>query len=721
MFSQVIQFDNIDSYLGGETYSTASTTASSRSASSCPGCQAQAREFISVELNQSYYTNQNQSVLDRRVSSSQSPGAVPSHFSALALSVRALPTDAVNATIRAEFDPTHRQLKQVSAQGSYSWTTRLQTSAGWTKKAFIEGLLGYDNPNLLDHYVNATANIHTQDNKVGGIYSFNYDVRNSRMTNQRISSFYNRAVLRHRVRVPDLQLRHEQLLTRPAGQPLLHLVHARRPRQLLAAERRAGRRARADARAPASLTWQVRSWSPAPRGFAGSHLLELLAADRARDSLTAVAARSSAGTGPARSARDRRHSLGRGRSPRSRRGRRRHPPSPPAAVYHCAGAAHVGRAWDSVTSTFAVNVRGAPSPRGAACRLAVTGRADPRLGDGLSSVDHADPEDHDLLPPNPCGLSKLAQELLAVRALADGIDVPSGAPSTTSDRARTRSSPRPGSRRQIAEIEAGRREPRIVVGNLSAEREAIDVRDTVRAYRAILERGSSGTPHNVSSGRAYPVGEVVGTADQQIASRGPRARRRSALPSNDIPTLVGDPRASATRSAGRASIPLEQTLDDMLEYWRGQIRWEVLVTGGTGYLGRAVVRALAARGHEHRQSSRGRRESSGLPGVLVNGDVRDRAALEGAAAGCDAISHSAALVEHLAPPPPGFRRCERRWPAERARRRRGAADFARPLHLVVPARSRRAICVSRSPPTTTSGRRSPPTGWPTSMSATAVR
>jgi NAD+-dependent farnesol dehydrogenase len=72
---------------------------------------------------------------------------------------------------------------------------------------------------------------------------------------------------------------------------------------------------------------------------------------------------------------------------------------------------------------------------------------------------------------------------------------------------------------------------------------------------------------------------------------------------------------------------------------------KVLVTGGTGYLGRAIVRALAARGHEvvvfARTATR-----SGLSGVrsLVDGDIRDRAAIERAAAGCDAISHSAALV-----------------------------------------------------------------------------
>ncbi|HZR23495.1 MAG TPA: NAD-dependent epimerase/dehydratase family protein [Vicinamibacterales bacterium] len=69
----------------------------------------------------------------------------------------------------------------------------------------------------------------------------------------------------------------------------------------------------------------------------------------------------------------------------------------------------------------------------------------------------------------------------------------------------------------------------------------------------------------------------------------------------------------------------------------------VLVTGGTGYLGRAIVRALATAGHDlvifARSASR-----SGLPGTLVDGDVRDATALSDAAAGCDAISHSAALV-----------------------------------------------------------------------------
>lgn len=69
----------------------------------------------------------------------------------------------------------------------------------------------------------------------------------------------------------------------------------------------------------------------------------------------------------------------------------------------------------------------------------------------------------------------------------------------------------------------------------------------------------------------------------------------------------------------------------------------ILVTGGTGYLGRAIVAALARRGHDlvvfGRSASR-----AGLPGTAVDGDIRDADAVSRAADGCEAISHSAALV-----------------------------------------------------------------------------
>jgi hypothetical protein len=115
----------------------------------------------------------------------------PSNFSPVALNVRVLPTNDVNASIRAEFDSKKRELRQISAQGSHSWTGRVQTSAGWSKRAFVEGVPGFDDPAFLNHAINAMTNVHTLDNRFGGVYSFSYDVLRSSLLQQTISAFYN--------------------------------------------------------------------------------------------------------------------------------------------------------------------------------------------------------------------------------------------------------------------------------------------------------------------------------------------------------------------------------------------------------------------------------------------------------------------------------------------------------------------------------------------------
>src|SRR4051812_10986927 len=79
----------------------------------------------------------------------------------------------------------------------------------------------------------------------------------------------------------------------------------------------------------------------------------------------------------------------------------------------------------------------------------------------------------------------------------------------------------------------------------------------------------------------------------------------------------------------------------------------VLITGGTGYLGAAIVRSVVRHGHEPVVFAR-HASQSGLPGRLIDGDVRDRAALGRAADGVDAIIHSAALVSLWHPNPAAF-------------------------------------------------------------------
>ena len=71
---------------------------------------------------------------------------------------------------------------------SYSLVNYVQTTVGWSKRLAIPGLPGFTTP---DHYVNTSTSVHTRDNRVGAIYTFNYDVIHSQMLQERISTFYN--------------------------------------------------------------------------------------------------------------------------------------------------------------------------------------------------------------------------------------------------------------------------------------------------------------------------------------------------------------------------------------------------------------------------------------------------------------------------------------------------------------------------------------------------
>jgi len=242
----------------------------------------------------------------------------------------------------------------------------------------------------------------------------------------------------------------------------------------------------------------------------------------------------------------------------------------PSAVYHCAGAAHVGRSWDSTESTFAINVRGthhllqALERAGAESRVLI-----PSSALVYANANEALTEEHPLLPGSPYALSKLAQEMLGRRT--------NGPLGVTIARSFNHVGPRQdpqfvasGFARRIADIEKGRWDPEISVGNLDACRDLTDVRDTVRAYTLILERGTPGRPYNVCSGRAITMRRLLdlllARARVPVTVKVDPARYRP----NDTPLLLGDPSRLHADLGWTAEIPLEQTLDDLLEYWRSR-------------------------------------------------------------------------------------------------------------------------------------------------------
>ena len=242
----------------------------------------------------------------------------------------------------------------------------------------------------------------------------------------------------------------------------------------------------------------------------------------------------------------------------------------PTVVYHCAGISHVGDSFKSVRDTLAANVLGAHHLLDALRRAGVKARV---LIAGSSLVyrqsDRPLKETDATGPATPYAVSKFAQELLGQRAiLEDRQDV-------LFSRAFNHTGPRQSASfsassfaRQIALIEKGLASPEIAVGNLEAARDLHDVRDTVRAYTTIIERGVPGRIYNVCAGRAFQIKSVLdsllGMSRVRVTVRiDPERYRR-----NDNPILAGDRSRIEHELGWKPEIPLERTLADLLDYWR---------------------------------------------------------------------------------------------------------------------------------------------------------
>jgi GDP-4-dehydro-6-deoxy-D-mannose reductase len=246
----------------------------------------------------------------------------------------------------------------------------------------------------------------------------------------------------------------------------------------------------------------------------------------------------------------------------------------PSVIYHCAGAAHVGASWARSRETLAVNALCTHHLIDAVRRS----RLSPRIlvpGSAMiyRELDRAIREDDPFGPQSPYGISKLAQEMIGARAVTDdGIEV-------LLTRSFNHLGPRQdpaffaaGVARQIATIEAGLAEPVIAVGNLSTRRDLTDVRDTVRAYRLLIERGRPGVFYNVCSGEARAMSDVL--AMMLSVSRVPIEVRvdPSRYRPHDAPLVLGDPTRIRAETGWAPEIPFERSIADLLDFWRQAVR-----------------------------------------------------------------------------------------------------------------------------------------------------
>jgi GDP-4-dehydro-6-deoxy-D-mannose reductase len=248
----------------------------------------------------------------------------------------------------------------------------------------------------------------------------------------------------------------------------------------------------------------------------------------------------------------------------------------PDRVFHLAAQSYVPTSWITPGETLSGNVLGQVNLFEAAreldrpVRIHVAGSSE-EYGLVLPS-EVPIREESPLRPLSPYAVSKVAQDLLAYQYWQ------SYRLHVIRTRGFNHTGPRRGEvfvtsnfARQIAEIEKGRREPVVLVGNLESVRDFTDVRDMVQAYWLALEKGVPGDVYNLCSGRGYTARQVLDIlldlAHVQVTVREDPARMRP----SDVTLLVGDCSKFQGVTGWRPTIPFEVTLKDLLEHWRKRV------------------------------------------------------------------------------------------------------------------------------------------------------
>lgn len=248
----------------------------------------------------------------------------------------------------------------------------------------------------------------------------------------------------------------------------------------------------------------------------------------------------------------------------------------PEWIFHLAAQSFVPTSWNSPEETLSTNILSQlnifealrkekiPARVQIACSSEEYGQVFPNE----VPIDENNP----FRPLSPYGVSKVAQDLLAYQYWASyGLH-------TVRTRAFNHTGPRRGEMfvtsnfaKQIAEIEKGRCEPVILTGNLEALRDFTDVRDMVRGYWLALKEGKPGESYVLSSGKARSIAQVLELLLKISGVKAEVKKDAARMRPSDVPVLLGNSAKFAAQTGWEPQIPFEQTIEDLLNYWRSKL------------------------------------------------------------------------------------------------------------------------------------------------------
>ncbi|UNK18773.1 GDP-mannose 4,6-dehydratase [Paenibacillus sp. N3/727] len=245
----------------------------------------------------------------------------------------------------------------------------------------------------------------------------------------------------------------------------------------------------------------------------------------------------------------------------------------PDVIFHLSGQSSVQYSWSHINETFQSNVMDAiglfeaikDSTIKKTVRIVSIGSSEEY---GLVK-DLPIMEDADTNPGNPYGLSKLTlsklvlsycsfHEMNIIHARAFNHIGPGQALGfVTSDFAN-----------QLINIELGKVEPVISVGDLSSKRDFTDVRDIVEAYRLLFEKGKAGEVYNVCSGKCVSIQDILTLLLSFSSKQIEVIVNKDKLRPNNVPEYYGSNHKLTETTGWAPSITLENSLKDIYIYWK---------------------------------------------------------------------------------------------------------------------------------------------------------